>query len=122
MEGLSWLVEHRETEIGGHHLSIFARGIKQEILRLKIPMNNPKRVTSLHNPHNSLNQFGSLSLTIMPLLNNPIKKLTTSTKLHDQMHKHRILIGPLNLNHIRMLRQMAHDLNLPPHIIIILLA
>ena len=79
-------------------------------------------MTPLNHPNNGLDQLCSLSLTVMPPLHNPIKKLTSLTQLHDQMHKHGVLIGSPDPHHIWVLRQVVHYLNLPPHIIIVLLA
>ncbi|WVY95848.1 hypothetical protein V8G54_027999 [Vigna mungo] len=99
----TWLVEDREAKIRGLHLGIFTRGIKQEILRLEIPMHNTKRVARLHHPNNGLYQLCSLSLAVMPLLNDPVKKLTSGTQLHHKVHEHRILVRPLYLNNVGML-------------------
>lgn len=83
-------------------------------------MHDPKRVTDLHNPNNSLDELCSLFLAVMPFLNNSIKQFAPSTQLHHQVHEHIVFVGPFDPYHVWMLRQMVHDLNLPPNVFIVL--
>lgn len=46
-----------------------------------------------------------------------IEELSTFAKLHNEMNGIVVLIGVLQGDDIGMLRQVAHDLNLPPHIL-----
>jgi hypothetical protein len=85
-------------------------------------VHDPKRVTSLHHPNDGLYELRGLSLTVMPLLDNPIEQLAPSAELHDQVHEHGVLIGPFDPHHMRVLGQVVHDLNLPPNVLEVLLA
>lgn len=85
-------------------------------------MHDSKRMTRLQNTDNDPNKLGCLSLTVMSLLNDPIKELPTLTKLHYQVNRDRILISALDSDDVGMFRQMVHYLNLPPNIVIVLFA
>jgi len=118
----TWFKEDREAKIDDLEGGIIGKGIKQEILRLEIPMDDPKSVAAFHHPNNGLDQLGSLTLAVMTLLRDPIEKLTPTTQLHHKVHRKLVLIASLYSCHVGVLRQMVHDLNLPPHIIVLLLA
>jgi len=118
----TWLEEDRETKTDDLEGDIPGDSIKQEILRLEIPMNNPMSVAPFHHPNNCLHQLGSLSFGVMPLLNDPVKKLTPSTQLHDNVHRKLVLVASLHPCDVGVIRQMVQDLNLPPHIIVIFFA
>ena len=118
----TWLVEDRQTKIGSLKLSIIIGTIKQEILRLEISMHHTKGMTRLHHAKNRLNQLRSLALAEMPFGNDPIEKLPAFADLHDNVHEHGVLVGPLDPNHVGVLREVVHDLNLAPHILVILAA
>ena len=70
-----------------------------------------------HNTNYNPCKVGGLSLRIVPPLNNPIKKLPTYTKLHNNMNSHCIFKSTHNRYHIGMPCQMVHNLNLPPNIL-----
>ncbi|KAG9149171.1 hypothetical protein Leryth_003153 [Lithospermum erythrorhizon] len=76
------------------------RRIKQEILRLKISMHDSKRMAPFNNLNNCLHQFSCFLLTIMTLLDNPIKKLPPLTNLHHNMDNNIILICSLDPNNL----------------------
>lgn len=118
----TWFKEDRETKIDNLEGGIRGEGIKQEILRLEIPMNDPMSVAHFHHPNNGLHQLGSLSFAEIPLLSDPIEKLTPTTQLHHKVHRKLVLVASLYPCHVGVLRQMVQDLNLPPHIIVLLLA
>lgn len=118
----TWFKEDREAKIDDLEGGLTGRGIKQEIFRFKIPMDDPKSVAPFDHPNNGLHQLGSLTFAVMPLLSDPIEKLTPTTQLHHKVHRKLVLIDSLYPCHIGLLRQMVHDLNLPPHIITLLLA
>lgn len=83
-------------------------------------MHDTKRVAGLNDPNNGLDELGSLSLTVMALLDNPIKELAAGAELHHQVNKHRVLVGAFDLNDAGVLGQVVHDLNLPPNVVVIL--
>lgn len=85
-------------------------------------MHNSKRMTRFQNTYNNPNKLSRFSLTVMPLLNDPIKELSTLTKLHYQVNRDRILISALDSDDVGMFRQMVHYLNLPPNIVIVFFA
>lgn len=83
-------------------------------------MHNPKRMTSFDNANDNFGQLSGLPLGIMTSLDNPIKELTSGTKLHNNMDIKGILVSTLDGNNILMTGQMMHNLNLPPDILDIL--
>jgi len=85
-------------------------------------MHHSKRVTSLHNLHNGLYQLRRLSLTVVALLDDPVEELAALAELHDEVHGGGVLVGALDANHVSVLRQVVHYLNLPPHVLVVLLA
>eukprot|EP01018_Ginkgo_biloba_P013112 Gb_10128 [translate_table: standard] len=113
----TWLEEDRQPKIRGFERRILIPIRKQKIFRLQISMHNTQRMACLHHTHNSSGQLSSLPLTVMTPLNNPIKQFSTSTQFHHQMNRGHILVSPLYSNHIGVLRQMMHYLNLSPHIL-----
>ncbi|KAJ0890242.1 hypothetical protein HanRHA438_Chr09g0421621 [Helianthus annuus] len=80
-------------------------------------MNHSILMTHLNHLRHRLSNSGSRTFTIMSSSNNPIKKLTTFTKLHNQMNRFMILISSTKLHNIRMLRQRRHDRHLSPDIL-----
>lgn len=118
----TWLVEDGQTEIGGLELSIVMRAIEQEILRFEISMHNTKRMTSLNNTENGLDQLSSLTLAEMSLRNDPIEKLTTFADLHNNVNKDGVFVSALDPNNVWVLGEVMHDLNLSPHILVVFAA
>ncbi|PKU61661.1 hypothetical protein MA16_Dca028645 [Dendrobium catenatum] len=84
-------------------------------------MHDTHRMARLYNPNNYPSKLRCRLLREMSPLNNPIKQLPSNTEVHHNMHSYRVLISINNRNHIGMPGQMMHYLNLPPHIIDILL-
>ncbi|RDX78880.1 hypothetical protein CR513_40771, partial [Mucuna pruriens] len=116
------LVENRQAKIGGLKLSILVNGIKEKVFGLEVPMHDSKRVTGLDNLDDGLDEGSGLPLAVVALLHDPIEELPTLAQLHDQVHRRGVLVGPFYANHVRVLRQVVHYLNLPPHILVVLLA
>ncbi|TQE10046.1 hypothetical protein C1H46_004336 [Malus baccata] len=58
----------------------------------------------------------------MPLLDDPIKQLAAGTELHDEVHEDGVLVGALDLDDAGVLGEVVHDLNLPPDVVVVLLA
>lgn len=85
-------------------------------------MHDPKRVTRFNNLNNRLYQPRRLSLAVVSLLHDPVKQLPTLTQLHDEVHRRGILVRPFDADNVRVLRQVVHYLNLPPHVLVVLLA
>jgi len=85
-------------------------------------VHDSKRVTSLDNLNNGLYQPRRLSLTVVALLDDPVEELATLAELHHEVHGGRVLVRTLDANHVGVLRQVVHYLNLPPHVLVILLA
>ena len=116
------LVKHGQPKIGGFKFSILLNAVKQEVLRLEVPMHHPKRVTRLNNLNNGLYQLRSLPLTVMPLLHDPVKELATFAELHDEVNSKRVLEGAGDSDHVGVLGEVVHYLNLPPNVVVVLLA
>ena len=53
----------------------------------------------------------------MSFSNNPIEQLSTSAKLHDQMHRMLILIRSFKLHNVRLTSQVMHYLHFPSYIL-----
>lgn len=85
-------------------------------------MHNPKRMARLHNPDNGLDQPRSLSLTVMPLLHDPVEQLPAGAELHHDVHEHVVLVGAFYAHHVGVLGEVVHDLDLPPDVVVVLAA
>lgn len=110
-----------EAEIGGFQWCILVLVEQQEILRLKITVDDTHGMASMHNLHNNPKQRRGGTFGVMTFSNNPIKQLTTSAKLHNKMNGLFILISSLELHDIRLSGQMVHYLYFSPDIFNILL-
>lgn len=119
---ITGFVEKGESEIGGFESRILFFTNKQKILWLKISMRNTKRMTCFYHLNNRFYKHRSFLLAVMTFFYNPIKQLTSGTELHNDVHRHGILICTSYLHHLWMFRKMMHYLNFPPHILVILLA
>ena len=80
-------------------------------------MHHSHRMTIMNHSHDLTAEISRSSLRVMTLCYDPIKELTTSTKLHDQVDRVAVLISPFELHNIPVTRQMVHDLNLTPYIL-----
>ncbi|PON74898.1 hypothetical protein PanWU01x14_046150, partial [Parasponia andersonii] len=57
------------------------------------------------------------TLRVMPFTDNPIEELSAFAKLHNKINRFFVLIRLLERHNVGMLRQMAHDPDLPPHVL-----
>ncbi|KAG5376967.1 hypothetical protein IGI04_041563 [Brassica rapa subsp. trilocularis] len=109
--------EYRQPKVSGLERSLLVFAEQQKVLRLQIPVNNPHGMTSMHNLNNGSQQGSSSSLRVMPFSNNPIEQLSTSAKLHDQMHRVFILISSFKLHNVRLTSKVMHYLHFPSYIL-----
>ncbi|KAF7840197.1 hypothetical protein G2W53_008679 [Senna tora] len=121
-EEATWFVKYRQPEISCLKFSILFDAIKQEVLWFKVSVHNPKRMTRFYNLNNSTDYLGRLPLTVMPFLHDPIEQLPTFAQLHHQVNRNIILKRTMDSDHMRMLGQVVHYLNLPPNVVVILFA
>lgn len=56
----------------------------------------------------------------MPLQDNSIEQLASGAELHYQMHEKVVLISPFDADNVGVLREVVHDLDLAPHILVVL--
>ena len=117
----TWFAENREAKVGRFKRSIFIIRREQEVLRLKISMHNTKRVTSLNDANNGLDNLSRISLTVMTFLRDSIKQLTTFAKLHHKVHASSILVRAVYPDNVGVFRQVMHYLDLPQNVIAIFL-
>lgn len=75
----------------------------------------------LANLKNGLGNIGGGAFSVMAFGDDSVKKLTTFTKLHNQINSILILISLLKAHNIRMFWQIPHYLNLSPHILYVYL-
>ena len=75
-----------------------------------------------HDPHDGLDQLRRLPLAVVPLLDDPVEELAARAQLHDQVHEERVLVGALDPDHIGVLREVVHDLDLAPHVLVVIAA
>ena len=85
-------------------------------------MHDPKRVASLHNLNNGLDELRSLALAVVPLLHNPVEQLPSLAELHDEVDGGGVLVGAVDANDVGVLGEVVHYLNLPPYVVVVLLA
>jgi len=119
---LTWLVKDRETKIGGFELGIFLNSVEEKVLGLEVPVHDSKGVTSLDNLKNGLDEVGGLTLTVVALLNDSVEELASLAELHDEVDGGGVLVGAVDPHHVRVFREMVHYLNLPPNVLVVLLA
>lgn len=75
-----------------------------------------------HDSHDGLDQLRRLPLAVVPLLDDPVEELPARAELHHQVHKERVLVGSLDPNDVGVLRQVVHDLDLAPYVLVVLAA
>lgn len=71
----------------------------------------------LTNLNNGLSNGSGCALGVMPSRDDPIEELATLAELHDKINGLLVLVSLLEAHNIGMLRQMAHDFDLPSHIL-----
>ncbi|RWW90145.1 hypothetical protein BHE74_00000705 [Ensete ventricosum] len=76
-------------------------------------MYHPHEMADVYNINNCAADGGCRPLRVIPLGNNPVKKLPSGTQLHDKVHRIFILIGPLEFDNICLPCKVLHDLDLP---------
>ncbi|RRT53532.1 hypothetical protein B296_00034367 [Ensete ventricosum] len=76
-------------------------------------MYHPHEMADVYNINNCTADGGCRPLRVIPLGNNPVKKLPSGTQLHDKVHRIFILIGPLEFDNICLPCKVLHDLDLP---------
>ena len=85
-------------------------------------MHDAKRVTSLNNTHNDLDQMSGLALTVVAPLNDTIEELTPSAELHDQVDEDGVLVGGFDLDDMGVFGEVMHDLNLSQNVVVVFFA
>lgn len=118
---VTFFIEDREAEIGGLERRVLVLIQEQEVLRLEIPMNNPHGMTRVHNLHDRPQQRGGCAFGVMPLGDDPVEELPTRAQLHDQMHRVLVLVRTLELDNVGLAGEVVHYLDLPPHVLDVLL-
>jgi len=73
--------------------------------------------SNLNDFDNGFGDSGGGAFGVVATRNDAIEELSTFAKLHNEMNGIVVLIGVLQRDDIGMLRQVAHDLNLPPDIL-----
>ncbi|POO03432.1 hypothetical protein TorRG33x02_006370 [Trema orientale] len=53
----------------------------------------------------------------MPFADNPIEELSAFAELHNKINRFSVLVSLLEGHNVGMLRQVAHDPDLPPHVL-----
>jgi len=119
---LTWLIKDRQAKIGGFELGIFLNSVKEKVLGLEVPVHDSKRVTSLDNLNNGLDELGGLTLTVVALLNDPVEELAALAELHDEVDGGGVLVGAVDPDDVGVFGEVVHYLNLPPNVIVVLLA
>nr|GMD12876.1 Os05g0491800 [Ipomoea batatas] len=71
--------------------------------------------------HNGSQQRCGGAFGVMPLRDDAVEELSAGAQLQNQMLRVLVLVGSLELHDVLLTRQVVHDLNLPPHVLNILL-
>lgn len=114
---MTFFNEDGQSKIGGFERCLRILISKQEIFRLKVPMHDPHKMTSMNHVDNLSKYRSSFTLRVTTLCSDAIKECTTQTQLHHQMHVLSILVSNLELDDVGLSREVLKDENLPLGII-----
>lgn len=117
LKELTRLEEYRKAKINGFERRVLLLVREQEVLRLKIPMNHTMLVAELNNLNNRLRDSSGSTFSIVPSSNDAIEELAALAELHNKMNSMLILTSLPKRHDARAPRKMAHDGDLPPHIL-----
>ncbi|BAT00168.1 Os07g0161650, partial [Oryza sativa Japonica Group] len=95
---------------------------KQEVLRLEVSVHHPERMARLDDTDDHPRQLRGRLLGVVPALHDPIKQLPASAELHDEVHGDGVLVRADDGDHARVAGEVVHDLDLPAHVLHVLLA
>ena len=109
---LTWFEECGQAKVDSHKGSIIILIEEKEILRLKVSMHDSMRMACLNNTDDGSDEISRFLLTIMTMFNNPVKKLSPGTKLHDQINMGSIFIRSFNGNNVGQSGEMMQDMDL----------
>ena len=84
-------------------------------------MHDSMRMACLDNTNDGSDEISCFLLAIMTMLNNPVKKLSPSTKLHDQVDMGGIFIRSFNVNNVGQSGEMMQDMDLSSNIFNVIL-
>jgi hypothetical protein len=85
-------------------------------------MHDAERVAPLHHPNNRPGELRGGALCVVALGDDAVEELAAGAELHDEVDEERVLVGAADADDVGVLGEMVHDLDLAPHVLVVLAA
>ncbi|BAT16064.1 Os12g0169950 [Oryza sativa Japonica Group] len=117
---LTGLVEHGEPEIGGLERGVLGGAGEEEVLRLEVAVHDAERVAPFDDPDDGPDEQRGGALGVVALGDDAVEELAAGAELHDDVDEQRVLVGAPDADDVWVLGEVVHDLDLAPHVLVVL--
>ncbi|BAT12872.1 Os11g0171601, partial [Oryza sativa Japonica Group] len=114
------LVEHGEAEISGLEGGVLGGAGEEEVLGLEVPVHDAERVASLDDGDDGADELRGGALGVVALGDDAVEELAAGAELHDDVDEQRVLVGAADADDVGVLGEVVHDLDLAPHVLVVL--